>query len=264
MASAHAEYNWLRSRAMDTQGKAGLLYECLMAEALGCEISERGKAEYADIYSERLGIRVEIKARGDNNPHGFRVDQILHYEWDLPAELRHTLYAVVLYRSRRAIRKGEAPPNGFSTKTTMVSMLRFLKTDEQRNQFWAENVTVVYLLDLRVINGLESLLGTVKGHFAGRPDEMDLVVNRTVLTELFQDASLTSSLKKLHLSPSGWAKGVYPMKVRFQCPIMDPDVSGRVIRHQTLDSGFTMITLVRRNLHAQLAQEISARTLALV
>lgn len=237
-----------------------------MAHVLGFKVSPQGKSEYGDLFSTKLKTRVEVKARGDNNAIGMHTRQLDGYEWDLPQELRHTLYCLVPYRSRRQITEAEKLKYGFSPKTTMISMLRFCKTEESANKHWAENVDVVYLLDIRLINGLRDYLGVAMGHYAGRPDEEAVVVGRNTLTELFQDGTLSRSLKKLGLSPSGWAKGVYPIKTRYtyRYPLDQVDDQLSRFAEQRLSSEFTLITVVRRDLHAELASEINKRTIALV
>lgn len=244
---AIANYNWRRSRQKDTQIKAGRIYEHLVAQVLGCEISRQDEYEYADLHSIDLGIRVEVKARGDNNPFGLHTEQMDQYENDLPFPLSHTLYALVPYRSRRRIKAEEERPRKFSRKTTMISMLRFLKTDWERNEFWAANVEFIYLLDFRIVKGLLALLGSKKGHFAGRKSEDALVVNRTTLTSLFQDESFATAIRTLSLSASGWAKGVYPTRTRF------------TLDGQRLSSNFTLITVLRRSLHAKIASQLCNR-----
>ncbi|MBX4200265.1 hypothetical protein KW790_02295 [Candidatus Parcubacteria bacterium] len=262
MANAHAEYNLLRSRAKNIQGKAGTFYERLMAATLGCELSPPGQPDYGDIHSGELGIRVEVKARGDGNAHGLRTSQIERYEWDLPRDLRDTLYALIPYRSRRSIHKGEERPRGFSPRTNKVSMLRGLSKDKELNEYWAKNVDVAYLLDFRIINGLRNTLGTVTGHHAGRPEEQDVVVGRKKLTELFQDDAISRSLRSLGLAPSTWAKGVYPLTVGYTHKYPHHNRDELVDQH--LVSQFTLITVVRRDLHVRLAEKILSRALAIV
>ncbi len=241
---APANYNWRRSRQKDTQIKVGRIYEHLVARVLGCEISRQDEYTYADVHSIDLGIRVEVKARGDNNPFGLHIEQMDQYEDDLPFPLSHTLYALVPYRSRRWIKAEEERPRKFSKKTTHISMLRSLKTDRERNEFWARNVEFIYLLDFQIVKGLLALLGSRREHFAGRKSEDTLVGNRTTLTSLFQDESFATAMRTLGLSASGWAKGVYPTSTEF------------TLDSQRLSSEFTLITVLRRSLHAKIAPQL--------
>jgi hypothetical protein len=247
---ANAKYNWRRSRQKEMQSKAGRLYEHLMAEVLGCEFSEKDLG-YADIFSTSLGIRVEVKSRGDQNSLELRVNQVHEYGEDIPFPLNDTLYALVPYESTMPLRKGDPRPKGFSPNTHTLSLMRGLRTDAQRNAFWAQYVETSYLVDLRIVNALESYLGIHPCRMIGRGDEMAIRVSRTTLEELFGDGSFAQTIKELGLSPSGWAKGVYPIYTKF------------TIDGQRLTSKFTLVTVLRKRLHAKIAERLSTKALTL-
>ncbi len=243
---------WLRSRANDTQGKAGRLYEHLMAATLGCVITKRGDYERGDIYSNDLGIRVEIKARGDVNTPELRVNQIQEYEEGEPFPLSYTLYALVLYRSTLRLKDGDPRPKGIGPNTHMLSLLRSIRKDDELNRFFASNIQLVYLLDLRVISALKDHLGTIGCRMVGRREEQAVRIGRMKLDELFgNDERVKNTLRKLGIRPSGWAKGVYPIQTRFS------------IDGQRLKSDFTLITVLRKGLHASVASALAQKSLTL-
>jgi len=244
---------WLRSRANDTQGKAGRLYEHLIAAALDCRVTERGDWERADIHSHDLGIRVELKARGDVNTHELRVNQIREYmEEEPPFPISHTLYAIVLYRSTRRLKDGEPRPKSIGPNTHMISLLRSIRNDRELNKFFADNIQLVYLLDLRIVSALETHLGTSECRMVGRQGEQAVRLRRSKLEDLFgNDADLTDTLRKLGMRPSGWAKSVYPIQTRFS------------IDGHRLKSEFTLITVLRKGLHADIAKVLAQRALTL-
>jgi hypothetical protein len=240
---------WLRSRANDTQGKAGRLYETLLASVLGCRVSERGNPEYADIFSNELQIRAEVKSRGDVNSLEIRTHQIREYESDIPFPLEYTLYALVHYQSTRYLRKGEKRPKGFSEDTHRISLLRNIRSDAELNEFFATHIQSIHLLDLRVIKGLEKHLGTRTCRMVGRSEESAVSISRTAINDFFGDVSFGESLKRLGLAPQGFAKGVYPMHVGFG------------IDGQTLVAKFNLVTVLRRRLHAEMATVLAQKTL---
>lgn len=242
---------WLRSRANDTQGKAGRLYETLLASTLGCEIAERGYSEFADIFSRDLQVRVEVKSRGDVNSLEIRTRQIEEYEEDLPFPLEYTLYALVFYQSTRHLKRGEPRPRSFSPKTRQISLMRGIKTEAALNEFFATHIQSIYLLDMKVVRGLESHLGTRDCRMVGRSDEEAIAVSRTAISKLFGDVSFASSLRTLSLNPTGWAKGVYPLHIGFN------------IDGQELYSRFNLVTVLRKRLHAEVAAVLARKTLAI-
>lgn len=244
---------WLRSRANDTQGKVGGFFQHLVARLLGCKISPHGHPEWADLFSIDLQIRVESKARGDVNSLEIRTGQIREYEEEPPFPLEHSLYALGFYQSTRRFRKGDQRPRGFSPKTSQISLMRSIRTESELYSFLSEHIQSLHLLDLKVVKALESHLGTRPCLMVGRSEETAVRVSRTRLDELFgEDESFAKVLKTLKLSPSGWAKGVYPIHVGFN------------IGGQELRSKFTLVTVLRKGLHAAVAREIANRTLALV
>jgi hypothetical protein len=234
--------------------KTGKFFEHMLAEMLACEISARdlpGSTAWADIHSNDLGIRIEVKSKGDVKIPEIRVSQVREYEEEPPFPITHSLYAIALYKGTGPLTRNGPRPRGFSEKTKMVSLMRDLKTDAEYNQFFASHAQTVYLLDLRIIQAFEKKLGVHSCRHIGRREEMAIRLGRTTLDEHFGDASFEDSLKQLRLQPAGWAKGVYPMQVHFR------------IDSQRLSSKFTLVTVLRKNLHADIARVIAKKTLAL-
>jgi hypothetical protein len=249
----NARYNYRRSRRKDTQGKAGRLYEHLIAHVLGCEITPRGKPELADLYSGTLGIRVESKSRGDSNSFELRTKQIKEYQRDIPFPLSDTLYALMPYKASNRLRKSDLRPRGMSPNTHGISLMRGLQTNKEYNDFWATHIQTSYLLDLRIIAAFGQHLGIRQCRMIGRMEEQAIWISRTTLNEFFGEDSLFSpNLRRLGLQPQGWAKGVYPIQMNF--PIDD----------QVLSTQFTLVTILRKRLHASIAQTLANSTLALL
>ncbi|MDB5266489.1 MAG: hypothetical protein JWN89_304 [Parcubacteria group bacterium] len=250
---SNARYNYRRSRRKDTQGKAGRIYEHLMAQALGCQITPHGRPELADIFSEEINARIEVKSRGDLNSFELRTKQIEGYKEDFPVPFDHTLYALLPWKASSRLRKDDPRPRGIGPNTHMISLLRGLKLDSERNEYWAANVETSYLFDLRIIDKLGTHLGVQPCRMIGRGDEGAIRIGRTTLNEMFgEDSSFSPMLRTLGFSPSGWAKGVYPLHVGFS------------IDGQQLFSRFTLVTILRKNLHAAIAQTLARQTLSLV
>ncbi len=238
--------NWFDLRRENRTTKTGKLYEYLFAQTLGCEIAEHGKPEFADMFNFDLGFRVELKSRGELNSFEIRVNQVSEYEESIPFPLTHTLYAIVPYHNTRRLTLGGKRPSGFSKKTSMVSLTRGLKTDQERNRFWAENIQTSYLVDLRIISAMRTKLQTHSCRMIGRGHEQAIRLGRTALAEFFgDDSSFASTLRTLGLNASGWAKGVYPLHVRFP------------IDEQRLSSRFTLVTVLRKGLHAKVAMRLA-------
>lgn len=246
-----ANYNWRRSRQKDLQQKVGRLYERMMKSALSCELSPRGHPELADLFSVDLGIRVDVKARGDNNSLDLRVSQIDEYGEEAPFPIEHTLYALVPYKSSLSLNKQSIRPRGISKKTKMLSLLRSIRGDHNLNLFLSANVNLVYLLDIRIINALRRNLGHTVNRLAGRPGQETVSITRTKLIDLFGDSEFEKSLRSLKLDPRGWAKGVYPLRTMFE--------------HEghSYSSNFTLVSVVRKRLHANLAKMFANKAITL-
>ncbi len=254
---ANAAELWRETRKRNTQGKAGKLYEHLMAETLGCVLSPRGQPQLADIHSLELRSRIEVKAGGDRGSIEIKVEQLRRYEGNLPfPDFDHTLYVICPYRSSeyapRSLTMKPLLPDGFSEKTKGVSLLRSLKTDTARNRFWAENILTTYLLDMSIVQGLERKWGVHPCRQVDRSDEMVVRVTPKKLFNLFRKKPFEQALRSIGLKPGGYAEGVYPLQVHFKAGT------------QSLQSKFELVTILRKGLHADVAKVIASKTLALV
>ena len=249
-----ARRTWLRSRGLDTQGKVGRYFQHLMAGILECELVPHGHPERADFFSNDLQIRVESKSRGDVNALEIRTHQVReYYEEEPPFPLEWSLYSLAYYQSTAPIKAGDPTPRGFSPKTRQRSLLRNIKTELELHRFLSANTRVIFLLDLRIVQGLENHLGARPCRMVGRSEETAIYVARTKITELFgEDANFARGLRTLGLSPSGWAKAVYPMHVNCE------------IDGQSHPTRFTLVTVLRKSLNARVAQVIANKTLSQV
>ncbi|MDB5193995.1 MAG: hypothetical protein JWN50_9 [Parcubacteria group bacterium] len=246
-------YNYRRSRQKDMQGKAGRLYEHMICEMLDLEHSPKGSEEYADCFSIDLAARFEVKSRGDANSFEIRVNQVHEYQENTPFPLDHTAYALFPYQATEPLHRGDPRPRGIGPNTHSLSLMRGIRKDADRNRFWAEHVQTSYILDFQVICALEAHLGTHPCRMIGRSDEEAIRLTRTTLDELFgEETALAPTLRKLGLKSAGWAKGVYPIRVRFQ------------IDDQRLASGeFTLITILRKGFNAKIADKLAYKALTL-
>jgi hypothetical protein len=259
---ANAKTNFRNATSKGLQQKAGEFYERLLAKTLQCKRSPRGQPEYADLYSEKLDARIEVKARGDSNGLALRVSQIerllLPQPFPTPTD---ALYAVVPYRSRRGIKPDEKRPKGIGRKTTMVSLFRFLVTDTQYNQCWAANTPIVYVLDIQIVKALRERIGTRLGFYPDRPDREALILNRTNLKKYFQvrDEELEHSLTELGITePGEFAKATYPMKVRIR--VSEPP---EAIPKEFSECKFILVTVLQKSTHARVAIQLTHTAITL-
>lgn len=244
---ADAKSNWRKMRQKNTLGRVGEFYQCLVANLLDCTITEQGNTEYADMYNETLGIRVEVKARDNNHAFGISVDQKRVYEKEPPFPLNDTLYALVTFRNSKRRGTSDKRPRGVQSDT--FSELARLNRKSQQQEFLAGKVDEVFLLDLEIISALERTHGTRVGHFAGRAGEDSIVLRRTELREYFRNGSFAQGMRAFGLYPSGWVRRSSEVRVTM------------FLRGAVLTSEFTLVTVLRARLHKQIALVIQDKVL---
>lgn len=248
VSSSAKGLEWRKMRHKNTLGRVGEFYQHLVAQLLSCVTADIGREEYGDIFSNDLGIRVEVKARDNKHLFGLGISQKRGYEDEPPFPLSYTLYALVTYRNNKRFGKNDKRPRGL--RAINHSPLARLAHKHEQHQFLAGKIDEIYLLDIEVINALENLHGLKVGHFAGRAEEQSIVLSRTDLRRYFRNGSFGDVTRELGLkSKRGWARSENNVAMSL------------VVDERSFEPRFTLVTVLRKSLHAQILEVVRPKIL---
>jgi hypothetical protein len=215
-----AEGPWSRQRKKNVNGQIGEFCRHIVAKLFNCKVTDRrDEKNYADAFSEPLGVRLEVKARGNTDAFGLDIDQLLRHGGELPPNIQETLYALVAYKNRERIKRGQRKPSNIEgEKVVQFSPLVRFHTKEKRISYVAERFDEIYILDVDLVWSLLRICNTRERFFAGDGGQKGsgekrsaLVLNRTFLRSTLRDSNLSEVLSKVRLGEKGWVRTIIPI-----------------------------------------------------
>jgi hypothetical protein len=228
-------------------GTVGDFGQNIVAELLDCSISPRGNTDFADLFSENLGIRVEVKTCDNNHRFVFKHKQLRGYqdEDSVPFPISDTLYALLGYRNRKSIKDHKLRPKRLRSKT-FSELARLLLPGEQA-QYLADRVDELYLLDLDVVTALEDILPTSTNYFPGHQGKTSMSAGRSELRSLFRDSDFSRLCRTLKLKECSWVREILPISR----PVSIGDL--------TFTVEYRLIALLKKSTYKMLLQTLRSK-----
>lgn len=248
--------NWQKARDANTNGNSGQFGELLMAKILDCELSseralvgDQSSQDFADIYNEDLGFRVEVKTCCNKAPFQIRLKQLRRYGINahLPFPITDTLYALVSYKNQTAQKTKKGVKKNKNEGQKNFSPLSRLPMKWHRIKFIAERTDEIYILDRRIVRQLKRHVPVKDKPKPGRGNGPAMVANRTKIRKLLRDSTIEELAENFSIKPRHWVREIRTIDSTTVVDGVEYSVSCR------------LITILPKLTHERIAQTIRFR-----